>query len=101
MPFQSNIFRIFDTVLSQVTDLRVSCEMVEKKARETRQAEEKVDILWLLTENNLLNIEIGFNNMSNNDDGNSNIQAHAEEIDHLRKTSQQLKSQLEGILHKK
>jgi hypothetical protein len=29
------------------------------------------------------------------------IQAHAEEIDHLKKTSQQLKSQLEGILHKK
>jgi hypothetical protein len=28
-------------------------------------------------------------------------QAHAEEIDHLKKTSQQLKSQLEGILHKK
>ena len=103
MPFQSNIFRIFDTVLSQVTDLRVSCEMVEKKARETRQAEEKVDIYYimvmLLTENNFLNM--GFNNMSNNDDDNSNIQAHAEEIDHLRKTSQQLKSQLEGILHKK
>ena len=30
----------------QVTDLRVSCEMVEKKARETRQAEEKVDDLF-------------------------------------------------------
>ena len=29
------------------------------------------------------------------------LQAHAEEIDHLKKTSQQLKSQLEGILHKK
>ena len=55
----------------------------------------------LLTENNFLNIEMGFNNMSNDDDDNSNIQAHAEEIDHLRKTSQQLKSQLEGILHKK
>ena len=58
-------------------------------------------MVMLLTENNLLNIEIGFNNMSNNDDDDSNIQAHAEEIDHLRKTSQQLKSQLEGILHKK
>ena len=34
----------------------------------------------------------------NDDDA---VQAHAEEIDHLRKTSQQLKSQLEGILHKK
>ena len=33
--------------------------------------------------------------------GQSTVQAHAEEIDHLRKTSQQLKSQLEGILHKK
>ena len=29
------------------------------------------------------------------------FQSHAEEIDHLKKTSQQLKSQLEGILHKK
>ena len=54
-------------------------------------------MVMLLTEN----IEMGFNNMSNNDDDDSNIQAHAEEIDHLRKTSQQLKSQLEGILHKK
>ena len=56
-------------------------------------------MVMLLTENNFLNM--GFNNMSNNDDDDSNIQAHAEEIDHLRKTSQQLKSQLEGILHKK
>ena len=31
----------------------------------------------------------------------SGFQSHAEEIDHLKKTSQQLKSQLEGILHKK
>ena len=52
----------------QVSDLQVQCQMVEKKAIERRQAEEK---------------------------------AHAEEIDHLKKTSQQLKSQLEGILHKK
>ena len=28
--------------MSQVTDLKVSCEMVQKKAIETRQAEEKV-----------------------------------------------------------
>ena len=52
----------------QVSDLQVQCQMVEKKAIERRQAEEK---------------------------------AHAEEIDHRKKTSQQLKSQLEGILHKK
>ena len=33
----------------QVTDLRVSCEMVEKKARETRQSEEKVLLLMRMT----------------------------------------------------
>ena len=68
--------------MSQVTDLKVSCEMVQKKAIETRQAEEKV------TSKLYENPSIPH-------------QGHAEEIDHLRKTSQQLKSQLEGILHKK
>ena len=55
-------------MLCQIANLKIKIQMVEKKAIERRQAEEK---------------------------------AHAEEIDHLKKTSQQLKSQLEGILHKK
>ena len=91
-----------------MTDLRVSCEMVEKKARETRQAEEKVQDLYHNDDGD------GDDDDDDDDDNDDNdgddddndddadaVQAHAEEIDHLRKTSQQLKSQLEGILHKK
>ena len=55
-------------VLCQVSDLKITCQMVEKRAQEQKQAEEK---------------------------------KHGEEINFLKRTNQQLKSQLEGIISQK
>ena len=52
----------------QVSDLKITCQMVEKRAQEQKQAEEK---------------------------------KHGEEINFLKRTNQQLKSQLEGIISQK
>ena len=54
--------------LTQVSDLKITCQMVEKRAQEQKQAEEK---------------------------------KHGEEINFLKRTNQQLKSQLEGIISQK
>ena len=54
--------------VSQVSDLKITCQMVEKRAQEQKQAEEK---------------------------------KHGEEINFLKRTNQQLKSQLEGIISQK
>ena len=53
---------------SQVSDLKITCQMVEKRAQEQKIAEEK---------------------------------KHAEEINFLKRTNQQLKAQLEGIISQK
>jgi dynein light intermediate chain len=52
----------------EVSDLKRSCEMIEKRAAEQKQADEK---------------------------------NHAEEINFLKRTNQQLKAQLEGIISQK
>merc|ERR1711988_1078505 len=52
----------------EVSDLKITCQMVEKRAQEQKQAEEK---------------------------------KHGEEINFLKRTNQQLKSQLEGIISQK
>lgn len=52
----------------EVSDLKITCQMVEKRAQEQKQGEEK---------------------------------KHGEEINFLKRTNQQLKSQLEGIISQK
>ena len=54
--------------VSQVSDLKITCQMVEKRAVEQKQAEEK---------------------------------KHVEELNFLKRTNQQLKAQLEGIISQK
>ena len=54
--------------LFQVSDLKITCQMVEKRAVEQKQAEEK---------------------------------KHVEELNFLKRTNQQLKAQLEGIISQK
>ena len=51
-----------------MSDLKITCQMVEKRAQEQKQAEEK---------------------------------KHGEEINFLKRTNQQLKSHLEGIISQK